>query len=234
MNLFDQRGRPDRYLPARALGARDRGSLVHENLKVRRAGVRRRVRTKAAGLTTPVVVPPREQLVRGGRGGQPRSNLLIEPGLLLIGIVHHHERPEAVRAHVAGHDHEIAWRDFRKKPVLVAERHDTHEVDQCCIVGDDDASVRMPAAQTDNCSNTRLRTHAEHAGPGHSVFGIREWRMARPTCPGPPVSGSRPPPRSSSDRQFADSISRVLNENQCASLEVREPFCKHHGKPAVD
>jgi hypothetical protein len=122
--------------------------------------------------------------VRGGRGSQPRSNPLIEPGLLLTGIVHRHERPEAVRAHVAGHDHEVASRDFRKKPVLVAERHDTHEVDQCCIVGDDDASVRMPAAQTDNCSNTRLRTHAEHAGPGirYSVFGIRYSRMENGTA----------------------------------------------------
>jgi hypothetical protein len=61
-------------------------------------------------LTTPVLIPPCEELLRSRRGSQPRSDLLIEPGLLLVGVVHRHERPEAVRAHVTGHDQEIARR----------------------------------------------------------------------------------------------------------------------------
>jgi hypothetical protein len=69
---------------------------------------------------------PCKELVRGGRSRQPRSHLPIEPGLLLIGIVHGHERTEAVRAHVASHDQQIAWRDVWKKPVQVAERDDSH------------------------------------------------------------------------------------------------------------
>ena len=63
---------------------------------------------ETAGLTTPVVVSPCEELVRGGRSRQPRSDLSIEPRLLLMRIVDGHERPEAVRAHVTGHDQEIA------------------------------------------------------------------------------------------------------------------------------
>lgn len=64
--------------------------------------------------------------MRRRRSRQPRSDLPIEPGLLLVGIVYRHERPEAVRAHVTGDDHEIAWRDVGKEPVLVAEGDDPH------------------------------------------------------------------------------------------------------------
>jgi hypothetical protein len=41
-------------------------------------------------------------------------------------IVHRHEWPESVRAHVASDDHEIAWRNLWQEPVLVTERHDSH------------------------------------------------------------------------------------------------------------
>jgi len=64
--------------------------------------------------------------VSGGRSRQPRSDLSIEPRLLLMWIVDGHERSEAVRAHVTGHDQEIARWNVWKKPVLVAEGDDPH------------------------------------------------------------------------------------------------------------
>ena len=45
---------------------------------------------------------------------------------LRMRIVDGHERSEAVRAHVTGHDQEIARWDVWKKPVLVAEGDDPH------------------------------------------------------------------------------------------------------------
>jgi hypothetical protein len=44
-------------------------------------------------------------------------------------IVHRHERTETVRTHVTGNDQEIAWRDVRQEPVLIAEGNDTHVAD---------------------------------------------------------------------------------------------------------
>ncbi len=64
--------------------------------------------------------------------------MLIEPGLLLMRIVPRHERSEPVRADVARHDQEIASRDRRQKPVLIAQRDDPHVVNsphQSLIVG---------------------------------------------------------------------------------------------------
>ena len=61
-----------------------------------------------------------------GRSRQPWTDFPIEPCLLLIGIVHGHKRPKAVRAHVTGHDQEIAWRDVRQEPVLIAECNNSH------------------------------------------------------------------------------------------------------------
>ena len=54
------------------------------------------------------------------------DELPIEPGLLLMRVVHRHERPEPVRADVAGDDQEIAWRDVWQEPVLITERNDSH------------------------------------------------------------------------------------------------------------
>ena len=39
-----------------------------------------------------------------------------------------HERPETVRADVASDDQEIARRNIGQKPVLIAERNDSHAV----------------------------------------------------------------------------------------------------------
>ena len=66
------------------------------------------------------MIAPREELVLGGRIRQPRTDLPIEPCLLLIGIVHRHERPETIRAHVTGDDQKIAWGDLWQEPVLIA------------------------------------------------------------------------------------------------------------------
>ena len=102
------------------------------------------VRAKAAHLPTPVVISPRENLVGRRRARKPRPNRPIEPRLLLMRIVHRHEWAEAVRAHVAGNDHEIARRNLRQKPVLVTERHDSHVTlnPECRIVRREAASVR--------------------------------------------------------------------------------------------
>ncbi len=70
------------------------------------------------------------------RACKPRSYVPIEPRLLLIRFMDRHEWAEAVRTHVAGDDHEIAWRNLRQEPVLVAERHDSHVtlITECRIV----------------------------------------------------------------------------------------------------
>ena len=62
----------------------------------------------------------------GRRTRKPWPNLPIEPRLLLMRIVHRHERPEPVRADVAGDDQEIASWNVWQEPVLIAERHDSH------------------------------------------------------------------------------------------------------------
>jgi hypothetical protein len=79
------------------------------------------------------VIAPREQLVPGWRSRQPGTGLSIEPRLLLIRIVLSHERSKTVRAHVAGHDQEIAWRDIRKEPVLIAEGNNSHRTDDASV-----------------------------------------------------------------------------------------------------
>src|SRR6266511_2469880 len=96
---------------------RHRRSLVYQDLKVGRQRMCRRVGTKATGLPAPIVVPPREELVCSRRGCEPWSDLSVEPRLLLMRVVHRHERTETVRTHVAGNDQEIAWRDVRQEPV---------------------------------------------------------------------------------------------------------------------
>jgi hypothetical protein len=52
---------------------------------------------------------------------------LIEPFPLQMRVVHRHEWPESIRADVACDDHEIAWRNVRQEPVLIAEGHDAHD-----------------------------------------------------------------------------------------------------------
>ena len=52
----------------------------------------------------------------------------VKPRLLLIRVVDSHERPETVRADVAGDDQEIARRNIWQEPVLIAERNDSHAV----------------------------------------------------------------------------------------------------------
>jgi hypothetical protein len=74
------------------------------------------------------VISQCEQLVGSRRARQPRTNTPIKPGLLLIGVVPRHERPEAVRTDVARHDQEIALRDVWQEPVLIAKRNDAHMV----------------------------------------------------------------------------------------------------------
>jgi hypothetical protein len=82
--------------------------------------------------------------VCGRRGCEPWSNFSIEPCLLLLRVVHRHERSEPVRANVTGDDQEIAWRDLRQEPVLVAEGNNSHtdRRRQCRIVGQASASTR--------------------------------------------------------------------------------------------
>jgi len=67
-----------------------------------------------------------DELVCSRRARQPRTNAPIKPGLLLIRGVARRERAESIRADVARHDQEIALRDVRQKPVLIAERDDPH------------------------------------------------------------------------------------------------------------
>jgi hypothetical protein len=128
----------------RGFWADHRGAFVHEDLKIRRTCDCRRVSTKATGLSAPIVVSPREDLVCGRRGCEPWSNLSIEPCLLLMWVVHCHERSEPVRTNVTGDDQEIAWRDVRQEPVLIAEGDNSH-VDrrrQCRIVAEASASTQ--------------------------------------------------------------------------------------------
>ena len=105
-----------------------RRPFVHEDLKVGRSRVRRRVRAEAAHLPAPVVIAPREELVCRWRGGEPGPYGPVKPRLLLIRVVDRHERPETVRADIAGDDQEIARRNVGQEPVLIAERNDSHAV----------------------------------------------------------------------------------------------------------
>jgi hypothetical protein len=92
--------------------------------------MRRRVRAEAAHLPAPVVIAPREQLVCRRRDGKPRPYGPVKPRLLLIRVVDRHERAETVRADVASDDQEIARRNVRQEPVLIAERNDSHAMVQ--------------------------------------------------------------------------------------------------------
>ena len=62
------------------------------------------------------------------RGGEPGPYGPVKPRLLLIRVVDSHERPETVRADIAGDDQEIARRNVGQEPVLIAERNDSHAV----------------------------------------------------------------------------------------------------------
>ena len=66
--------------------------------------------------------------MRRWRGGEPGPYGPVKQRLLLIRVVHRHERPETVRADVAGDDQEIARRNVGQDPVLVAECNDSHAV----------------------------------------------------------------------------------------------------------
>ena len=105
-----------------------RRPFVHEDLKIGRSRVRRRVRAEAAHLPAPVVIAPREELVCRWRGGEPGPYGPVKPRLLLIRVVDRHERPETVRADIASDDQEIARRNIGQEPVLIAERNDSHAV----------------------------------------------------------------------------------------------------------
>ena len=67
-------------------------------------------------------------LVGRRRGGEPGPYGPVKPRLLLIRVVDRHERPETVRADIAGDDQEIARRNVGQEPVLIAERNDSHAV----------------------------------------------------------------------------------------------------------
>ena len=118
--------------------------FVHEDLEIGRSRVRRRVRAEAAHLPAPVVIAPREQLVCRRRGGEPPPYGPVEPRLLLIRVVDRHERPETVRADIAGDDQEIARRDIRQEPVLIAEGNNSHadRRRQCRIVAQTSATTQ--------------------------------------------------------------------------------------------
>jgi hypothetical protein len=120
------------------------GTLVHEDLKIGRSSVGRRVQVEAAHLPAPVVIAPREELVCRWRGGEPGPYGPVKPRLLLIWGVHRHERPETVRTHIASHDQEMAWRDIRQEPVLIAEGNNSHadRRRQCRIVAQTSATTR--------------------------------------------------------------------------------------------
>lgn len=124
--------------------ARHRCAFVYEDLKIRRTCDCRRVSVKTTGLSAPIVVPPREELVCGRCCCEPWSNLSIEPCPLLMRIVHRHEGSEPVGANVAGDDQEITWRDVGQEPVLIAESNNLHtnRRRQCRIVGQASASTR--------------------------------------------------------------------------------------------
>ena len=66
--------------------------------------------------------------MRRWRGSEPRPYGPVKPRLLLIRVVDSHERPETVRADVAGDDQEIARRNVGEESVLIAERNDSHAV----------------------------------------------------------------------------------------------------------
>ena len=66
--------------------------------------------------------------MRRWRGGEPWSYGPIEPRLLLIRVVHCHERAEPVGADVASDDQEIAWRHVGQEPMLITEGNDSHAV----------------------------------------------------------------------------------------------------------
>lgn len=72
------------------------------------------------------MIASREKFVRGRRARKPRPHVPIEPCLLLMWIVSCHEWPEAVRTDVARNDQEIARRDVRQEPVLIAESNNSH------------------------------------------------------------------------------------------------------------
>jgi hypothetical protein len=67
------------------------------------------------------VVRSRGPTVAGGCARRAQA-----PHLLLMRLVDGHERSEAVRTDVTGHDQEIARWDLWKKPVLVADGDDPH------------------------------------------------------------------------------------------------------------
>ena len=73
---------------------------------------------------------------RAVRSGQPR--------LLLIRVVDRHERPETVWADVASDDQEIARRNVRQEPVLIAEGNNSHadRRRQCRIVAQTSATTQ--------------------------------------------------------------------------------------------
>ena len=62
------------------------------------------------------------------RGGEPGPYGPVKLCLLLTRVVHRHERPETVRANVAGDDQEIARRNVGQEPLLIAERNDSYAV----------------------------------------------------------------------------------------------------------
>jgi hypothetical protein len=64
--------------------------------------------------------------VHGGRSGEPRTDVAVEPCLLLKWIVCRHERPEPIRTEVAGDDQEIALRNVWQESVLITDGHDSH------------------------------------------------------------------------------------------------------------
>ena len=74
------------------------------------------------------MIAPREDLVRRGSLGQPGTGMIVEPGLLHGGTVLRERAVDTVRADVAPDDQQIARRDIRQKPVLVAEGNDAHAV----------------------------------------------------------------------------------------------------------
>jgi hypothetical protein len=104
MNLLDHGVPQTDTWPLGAIRERHGRSLVHEDLQVRRSSVFGGVREEAAGLSAPIVIAPRQQLVGGGRRRHPGTDLPVEPGLLLMRIVLRQKRSEPIGAEVAGED----------------------------------------------------------------------------------------------------------------------------------
>lgn len=218
---LQERVRP-RSAPHRDLaspGHRHGRLFINQDLHVRRARMFWGVGAKATRLPAPVMIAPRQNLVRRGRVRQPRTNLLVEPSLLLMRIVPCHERAEAVRADIASNDQEIARRDVRQKSVLVTERDDPHGELATTISSSTQpwkSKARMKDVQ--NLDVFINNKHADSLNDGLGTVDPSEASRALPKCL----------QNSGGIRRIAVDCRELTRGNKALGLKLLEPEVTRH------